>query len=85
MTEQQGSIVYDQFAKAFLGNLYWFGKSDSVAVYDYKKVIRILVKDGMSKRDAIEWFDFNVLGGYLGETTPVFLNRCTLEEFGEMQ
>lgn len=85
MTEQQGSIVYDQFAKAFLGNLFRFGKSDPVAVYDYRKVIRILVKDGMSMRDAVEWFDFNIVGGYLGETTPVFLNRCTLEEFGEMQ
>jgi len=85
MTQQQGSIVYDQFAKAFLGNLFCFGKSDSVAVYDYRKVIRILVKDGMSMRDAVEWFDFNIVGGYLGETTPVFLNRCTLEEFGEMQ
>ena len=84
MTEQQGSIVYDQCASAFLGNLFRFGKSDFVAVYDYRKVIRILVKDGMSMRDAVEWFDFNIVGGYLGETTPVFLNRCTLEEFGEM-
>lgn len=70
--------------RLFLGTCFCFGKSDPVAVYDYRKVIRILVKDGMSMRDAVEWFDFNIVGGYLGETTPVFLNRCTLEEFGEM-
>lgn len=84
-TKPKNPIVYEQFADAFLGYLYQFGKTVPVAVYDYKKTLRILVKDGMSKCDVEEWFEFNVVGGYLGESTPVFLNRCTLEEFGEMQ
>ena len=85
MTKQQGSIVYDQFADAFIGFIYQFGKNVPTAVYDYKKTLRILVKSGMPKCDVEEYFEFNIAGGYLGETTPVFLNRCTLEYLGEMQ
>ena len=84
-TKPKTSIVYDQFADAFLGFIYQFGKTEPTAVYDYKKTLRILVKNGMSKCDVEEYFEFNIAGGYLGETTPVFLNRCTLEYLGEMQ
>jgi hypothetical protein len=27
--------------------------------------------------------EVNTLGGYLGEGTPVLVNRCTIEEFKE--
>ena len=25
-------------------------------------------------RDALDWFDYNILNGYIGQTTPVFYN-----------
>ena len=76
-------IVYPEFEEAFLGSLRKFGQTVPVAVYDYEKCLDILVKQGMDVIDAYEWLEVNTLGGYLGEGTPVLLNRCTIEEFNE--
>jgi hypothetical protein len=36
--------------------------------------INILIeKDGMTEEQAMEYFDFNVVGAWMGETTPIFL------------
>lgn len=42
-------------------------------VYDINKVIQILVHDGMDEDDAVEYFEFNIEGAYVGEKTPVFI------------
>jgi len=42
--------------------------------YDTDKVIRLLMgHDKMSYEEAVEYFEFNMKGAYMGETTPVFL------------
>lgn len=47
-----------------------------VICYDKDKVIELLcVKEGMTYEDAIEHFDFNIIGSWVGETTPVFLSK----------
>jgi hypothetical protein len=43
-------------------------------VYDYNKVIKILMDDGMTEEEAIEYFDFNIGGAWVGEETPVFVS-----------
>ena len=40
-------------------------------VYSVDKIVEILMKD-MSYDDAIEYFDFNIAGAYMGEATPIF-------------
>ena len=51
-----------------------------VTIYDLNKCIDILIKrDGMSQEEAMEYMDFNVLGAYVGEETPVFLGDYVLE------
>ena len=43
-------------------------------VYDYDKVIEILMtRDGMDHEDAIEWYEFNIVGAWVGENTPCFV------------
>lgn len=42
-------------------------------IYDSKKVIQRLVEDGLDYEEAVEWFNFNQLGAYMGERTPIFL------------
>jgi hypothetical protein len=76
-------IVYPEFESAFLGNLRRFGQTMPIAVYDYEKCLDILIKQGMDVVDAYEWLEINTLGGYLGEGTPVLLNKCSMEEFIE--
>ena len=47
-----------------------------VVCYDKDKVIELLcVKEGMTYEDAIEHFEFNIIGSWVGETTPVFLSK----------
>jgi len=44
-------------------------------VYDYNGVIRSNMKMGMTEEEAIEYFEFNQIGSYMGESTPVFLHK----------
>jgi hypothetical protein len=46
----------------------------NVVVYDADKVIKALTTGDMSEEDAQEWFEFNILGAYIGENTPMFLS-----------
>jgi hypothetical protein len=49
-----------------------------VVVYDRAKCIDILVeRDGLSYEEAVEHFDFNVAGSYVGERTPLFLEKLS--------
>jgi hypothetical protein len=51
-----------------------------IIVYSESKVIDILMKKyEMTDLDAIEWFDYNMIGAYLGEGTPMFLSD--IEEY----
>ena len=55
--------------------------NDPVLIYDADKCIDILMKrDGMSGEDAMEFFSYNVQGSYVGEKTPIFIWKSTLEE-----
>jgi hypothetical protein len=41
-------------------------------VYSTKKCIEILARD-MGEENAVEYFDFNVAGAYVGPQTPIFI------------
>lgn len=41
-------------------------------IYSVKKCLEVLVLEGMSTEDAIEHFEFNVRGSYVGEKTPIW-------------
>lgn len=73
-------ILYaDGFEGALLGIGVQFNKR--FAIYDYDKCIKILMDGGMTDDEALEWMDYNVIGAYVGESTPAFLMRdCTTEE-----
>lgn len=42
-------------------------------VYDVENIVGVLMKD-MSREDAIEYFEYNILDAYVGEMTPIFVN-----------
>ena len=46
-------------------------------VYDYEKMIQILCdqEDGMTYGEAVEFLEFNTLGSYVGDHTPIYINR----------
>ena len=48
----------------------------ALVVYDIGKCITILMqRDGMDEDEAMEYLEFNVLGAWVGENTPLFLWR----------
>jgi len=45
----------------------------ALAVYDNAMIRANLMAEGMDETDAIEYFDFNILGGWHGEHTPILM------------
>ena len=43
-------------------------------IYSVQKCIEVLKKHGMDEMEAVEYFEFNVLGAYVGEKTPIWCN-----------
>lgn len=71
--ENPESLVADGFDDALIGIAYRCGQRP-LAVYSMRRAIRVLVeRDGMSEADAEEHLEFNVLGAWNGENTPIFL------------
>lgn len=71
-------LVADGLDDALLGIGWQFNKR--IAVYDYHKCLQILVeRDGMTRDEAVEFFEFNVVGAWVGEGTPVFLEVGVME------
>jgi hypothetical protein len=63
----------DGFDDAILGMSTRIG-DESLIAYDYDKCIEILQKE-MSYEEAVEYMEFNVVGSYVGEGTPIFIKR----------
>ena len=62
------------FEDAFVGTGERCGQP-TIAVYDRKKCIDVLEKrDGPTREEAIEFFEFNVVGSWVGEQTPIFVD-----------
>ena len=43
------------------------------AVYSYERLLDLLVEQGMTTAEAAEYYEYNIVGAYVGERTPVFL------------
>ena len=63
----------DQFNSCIVGTGYLFHHGP-VAVYDIGKVIAAFVAEGMTEEEAQEHFEFNVIGGWVGDGTPIFVH-----------
>lgn len=73
--ENEEALFADGLDAALVGIARRCGQP-TLAVYDYDKCVRIFMeRDGMSYEDAIEWMEFNVVGAWMGENTPLWLYR----------
>ena len=65
----------DGYDDAVIGVCSGCGQPDRL-VYDREKIIEILMsRDGMDYEEAEEHFGFNILGSYMGPTTPLYLTN----------
>ena len=52
-----------------------------VLIYSYNKCVKIFMeKEGWTHEEAIEWMDFNVVGAWVGETTPIFVHEIPSDQ-----
>ena len=68
------ALKMDGYDDCILGICRRFGM-ESVLAYDEDKVLQKLVDEGMTWEEAREWFEFNQIGAWMGEGTPVFLSN----------
>lgn len=47
-------------------------------IYSVNRCLSVLVGDGMEVDDAIEHFEYNVRGSYVGEKTPIWCEDCLI-------
>jgi hypothetical protein len=69
------ALICDGFDDAIIGMAERINLGPVVA-YSTEKIVEILMtRDGMEYEDALEYFNFNILGAWMGEMTPVFINN----------
>ena len=74
------AIIFDDLDDAIIGVGQQHG-GQTVAIYDSQKCIEIFAakfaEDDSSDpyMDALEWFEYNVECAYVGENTPIFVER----------
>ena len=69
----------DGHDKAILGIVRGTGfphnSSSPRLVYNVQKIIENLMRDDMDEEEAEEFFEYNIIGSYVGEQTPLFADR----------
>lgn len=75
----EDTLLADGFEDALIG--FGYQHSKILAIYNYDRCVDVLMnRDGMSEEDALEHMEYNVVGSYVGEYTPVFLKSNLGEE-----
>ena len=76
-------LKWDWFDNAIIG-VGERNNTDSMIVYDYDKMVKVLVtRDDMSYEEAEEYIDFNIVGAWIGDTTPIIVTKKNIEEIEE--
>ena len=69
------------FADGFDGAIAGYEANGFCCVYDYDKCMEILMNgqpegyEGMTKQEAHEYMEFNVISAYVGDFTPIFVHE----------
>ena len=72
-------LLADGLEDAFIGVGQQF--NSQFAIYDREKCIQIFIdKHDMDREMAEEYFEYNVQGAWVGGLTPIFLDRCSVDD-----
>jgi hypothetical protein len=61
----------NEYDACIIGIGYRFS-SGPLAIYSIPKVLKVMEKWGMNEDEAQEYFNFNTLGAWMGDGTPLF-------------
>ena len=60
-------------------------KGRFILVYDASKMIATLKeRDGMTEEEAVEYFEYNIQGAYVGKSTPFYVFPADMETIEEL-
>jgi len=76
------TMFADGFDEAIMGVVWESFPEGRRVVYDRSMMIEILSRT-MDYEEAVEFFDFNIEGAYVGKGTPLYLEVMTKEEIKE--
>lgn len=69
----EDALILEGFDEAIIGLAERINLGPVVA-YDVNKIYEILMnKHNMSYEEAIEYFNFNIIGAWMGDFTPVYI------------
>lgn len=67
------ALLIDGFDEALMGVAERINLTP-VAAYNVDKILEILIeRDGMTSDEALEYFEYNIIGAWMGENTPIFI------------
>ena len=76
-TDDEPIALFDGFDKAIIGVGQVHGSEQRV-VYCYNKMVEIFAEENdCPDWEAMEYIDYNIVGAYIGVTTPFIMTMCT--------
>jgi hypothetical protein len=71
--QAEGAVLVDGLNDAIIGIVEEFGNEPRI-LYSKNKVLQILEdRDGMTPFEAVEFYEYNILGLFAGDQNPIFL------------
>ena len=77
LSDDEEALFADGFDEAIIGLTRDIATSGPRVCYDIARILEALILEGMTEEGAIEHFDFNIAGAYMGPLTPIFV-QCVL-------
>ena len=74
------ALLCDGLQDAIVGIAERFGE-EPVVVYDRERCIELFQYQGMTEEEAEEYFEYNVIGSWMGKGTPIFLTFYDEDEY----
>lgn len=68
----EDAMTLDGFDGCDMGLCLRFGQQPIVIYHLGKCITRLMNRDGMSREEAEEFFEYNIIGAWVGEGTPAF-------------
>lgn len=68
----EGAVLFDGCDSALIG----YGSRvdmEPVAIYSYRLLIKAIMDEGTSEEEAAEYVDYNIVGLWAGERTPIIV------------
>lgn len=76
-------LKFDDLDEALIGwTDSWSGNTRPVRlVYSHERCVQLFMDQGMTYEDAEKWMEVNVVGAYIGESTPVIVRGMWFEGY----